>query len=436
MKKILLFLLISSSAWAQQSAKKVKYGINQFMLIEKVEDQEKKYNEILKEPAENLEPTALNDLRAELAYQWLAKGNVDRYRFYKATKPNFNFRQGLFLSYAVEKLFDEKKDFKNAEKISGELLDDVATGKIEAMAVRPAVLLEVNAGANAKLGNIDLAKEMIAKSTEQESSSDRLIKYFKDSQANFLNRSAIVLLAAGAHQKAFDMLENAFKEAESNSYMVSTFKDAYKKVKGSDKGFEDLLKSLKTYAYQKYYKEVEKMYVATPQPTLDGTFPDPGDATKSLVSFRATKPVKEVKMRNLAGQLVNLGDYSGKILAIDFWTTGCTPCVAAFAGFEKVVADYNKDEFQMFVVNVFEERSTVKAFAAQKPIILDVLQDEENKMYDVRATPSKIVFDPMGNIRFFATGYAGSTDREYYKLKAMVEIIKARISGKETSKSK
>ncbi|MBB6240320.1 thiol-disulfide isomerase/thioredoxin [Pedobacter sp. AK013] len=425
MKKILLFLLISSSAWSQQSAKKAKYGLSQFMLIEKVEDQEKKYNEVIKEPAGSLEPTALNDLRAELALQWLSKGNVERYRFYKATKPKFDYRQALFLSYAVEKLFDEKKDFANAEKISKELLADLAKGTIDAMAIRPAVLLEVNAGANAKLGNVIVAKEMIAKSNTDKSSADRLIKYFRDGQSNYLNRHAIVMLAAGENEQAFDLLEKAFKEAESNSYMVATFKEAFKKVKGTDNGVEDYLKSLKKEAYQKYYKEVEKSYVTIAKQTLEGTFPDPSDATNLLTSFRATKPVNQVAMKNLAGEMVNLGDFKGKILAIDFWTTGCTPCVAAFAGFEKVIADYNKDEFQMFVVNIFEEQPTVKSFIAKKGITLDVLLDEPNKAYDVQATPTKIVFDPMGNIRFFNTGYAGSTDREYYKLKAMVEIIKA-----------
>lgn len=413
-------MLISSSAWAQQPAKKAKYGIDQFMLIEKVEDQEKKYNEVLKEPASNLTATAINDLRAELAYHWLAKGNVERYRFYKATKPKFNFRQGLFLSYAVEKLLDEKMQYADAAQISKELLED---GGYD----RTSVLLEVNAAANAKLGNVDVARKLIAQSTADKGSDVRLTKYFKDAQSNYLNRYAMVMLAAGDNQKAFDVLTKAFKEADSNPYMIFTFKEAYKKVKGTDKGFEPYLKSLQAEAYQKYYKEVEKSYVAVAQQTLDGTFPDPSDGTKLITSFRATKPVKEVNMKNLEGKIVNLGDYKGKILAIDFWTTGCTPCVAAFAGFEKVVADYNKEEFQMFVVNIFEDDRTVKAFAATKPIKLDVLQDEENKMYDVRATPSKVVFDPMGNIRFFATGYAGSTDREYYKLKAMVEIIKARI---------
>lgn len=419
MKKIVfLLLMISSTGWAQQTAKKNKYGINEFMLIERVEDQEKKYNEVLKEPAENLTPTALNDLRAELAYMWLAKGNVERYKFYKATKPKFSFRQALYLSYAVEKLLDEKRQYEDAAQISQELLNDAGTE-------RTCVLLEVNAAANARLGHVDVAKKQMAKSDADKGSADRLIKYFKDSQSNYLNRLAIVKLAAGEHQQAYDILVKAFREAESNPYMVDTFKEAFKKVKGTEDGFEDELQSLKKEAYQKYYKEVEKSYVASAQQTRDGIIPDPNDARKKLTTFRATKPVHRVTMNNLEGKMVNLGDQKGKILTLDFWTTLCTPCVAAFAGFEKVVADYKKDEFQLFVVNLFEDDQSVKAFAAQKPVRLDILRDEENMGYDVRATPTKIVFDPMGNIRFFTTGYAGSTDREYYKLKAMVEIIKA-----------
>jgi len=111
-------------------------------------------------------------------------------------------------------------------------------------------------------------------------------------------------------------------------------------------------------------------------------------------------------------------------LVIDFWTTVCTPCIAAFAGFEKIIADYKKDDLQLFVINLFEDYNTVKGFVEQKEPKLDILRDEENIAYDVQGTPTKIIFDPSGNIRFFSTGYAGSTDREYYKLKSMLEIVR------------
>ena len=145
--------------------------------------------------------------------------------------------------------------------------------------------------------------------------------------------------------------------------------------------------------------------------------------------FQAKQPVKDIVMVDLNGKPVQLANYKGKVLALDFWTTMCTPCVAAFSGFERVVADYKKEAFQMFVVNLFEEQSTVQSFVAKKGITLDVLQDQDNKAYDVQGTPTKIVFDPLGNIRFYSSGYAGSTDREYYKLKSMIEITKARYKG-------
>lgn len=428
--------LISGAVVAQQPARK-KYKFDDFMLIEKVEDQEKYYNEMMQQqPAGKVNPAATNDYRGELAFAWLTKGNVERYKHYKATNPKFTPRQFLYLTSALEKLFDEKKDYAAVALISGELLDNLEKHTLTDGVGRTPVLMELNAAANAKLGNIHVAKKMIAKSSAAEGSDNREIKYFKDMKSNYLNRYAIVMSAAGQYQTAYDTLSKAFKAAESNPAMVATFRDVYQKLKGSDKGFEEYLASLKNEAYQEYYREVEKMYIALPQKTLEGTMPDPEGGPKPVTTFRAKTPVKDITLQKLDGKSVHLGDYTGKILAIDFWTTLCTPCVAAFSGFEHVVADYNKDEFQLFVINLFETSATVKAYVAQKGITLNVLQDEENTAYDVQGTPTKIIFDPMGNIRFYSSGYAGSTDREYYKLKAMVEITKARASGAVTALSK
>lgn len=437
MKKLFALLLICSSAFAQQPAKE-KYNYNDFMLIEKVEDQEKYYKEMLsQQPAEKLTEAATNDFRGELAFTWLAKGNLDRYQYYKSTNPKFNPRQFAYLTAALEKLFDEKKEYQAVAQITRQLLDDLDQKKITDLVMRTSVLRELNAASNAKLGKIEIAREMMAKSSEGEANSIRNMKYFKDMKSNYLNRYAIVMLAAGQSQTALDTLVKAFETADSNPYMVATFKEAYKTVKGSDAGFEKYLKSLKEEAYQHYYKELYPVYISSPQKTLTGTMVSQGKDKQTMTLFQAKQPVYEVSLQNLNGKPVNLAAYKGKILAIDFWTTMCTPCVAAFAGFERVVADYKKTPFQMFVINLFEDSTTVKSYVAQKGIPLDVLRDEANAYYDVQGTPTKILFDTEGNIRFYSSGYAGSTDREYYKLKAMIEIIKFRASEKDkTSKAK
>jgi thiol-disulfide isomerase/thioredoxin len=428
MKKLLLLLLISSPVFAQQ-VKTTKYNFEEFALIVHVEDQEKQYEEMLKNaPIDAAKPSMYEEYRAQLALGWLSQGNYERYWYYKNTKPKFNVLQLMYLTYAMEYLLDANKNPAELEKVSGGILKDIADGTVSDPIGRAQPIMEVNAAANAQLGNLAIAEKMLAGSSEVKDGM-RNMKYFRDARANYLNRYAIVLSAAGKDQVAFDTLSKAFREADSKPVMVNTFRQVYTKVKGSDKGFEKYLKELQQEAYQECYKEVAKLYIASPQTTLEGFFPNQRKDAKPMKLFQAKQPVKDIVMVDLNGKPVQLGNYKGKVLALDFWTTMCTPCVAAFSGFERVVADYKKEAFQMFVVNLFEEQATVQSFVAKKSITLDVLQDQDNKAYDVQGTPTKIVFDPLGNIRFYSSGYAGSTDREYYKLKSMVEITKARYKG-------
>lgn len=428
MRKLILLLLISSSVFAQQ-AKSTKYNFQDFALIVNVEDQERQYNEMLKaNPVDPAKPTMYGEYRAQLALGWLTRGNFERYWYYKNTNPKFNVLQLTYLAYAMEYLLDANKNPAELEKVSGGILKDIEAGAISDEIGRAQPIMEVNATVNAQLGNIETAVKLLAKSSEVKGAI-RDMKYFRDSKANYLNRYAIVMSAAGKNQIAFDTLSKAFREAESNPVMVNTFREVYKKLKGNETGFEQYLKSLQDEAYEECYKEVEKSYIASSKKTLDGFFPNPRKEEGPMKLFEAKQPVKDISLLDLNGKSVSLGDYKGKVLALDFWSTLCTPCVAAFSGFERVVADYKKDVFQMFVVNLFEDQATVKSFVAKKGIALDVLHDEENKAYNIQGTPTKIVFDPLGNIRFYSAGYAGSTDREYYKLKSMVEITKARYKG-------
>lgn len=428
MKKLILLLLISGSAWAQQTAGK-KHNLEDFNLIASVEDQELYYNELLKQsPPDRNKPGMYNEYRAQLAIGWLTKGNIERYQYYMRTDPKFSVINLVDLTYTLEYMVDEDKHIPIVEQASRDLLDKLEKGTLSDGVSRTQVLLEVNALANAKLGKLDVAMKNIARSG-QEKDNARDLKYFRDSKAKYLTRYGLILSAAGEHKRALDTLTKALRNADSNPKMVAVYKEIYKKLHGNTEGVDQYVKSLQDEAYQKYFKEVEKTYIADETQTITGKFPDPDGSGKMLTLFNADKPVKDIALTNLAEQQIKFADYAGKILVVDFWTTGCTPCVAAFSGFERVVADYRSEPFQLFVVNLFESLPAVRTFVARRGITLDVLRDEPNTAFNINGTPTKIIYDPMGNIRFYAVGYAGSTDREYYKLKAMVEIVKGRSAA-------
>ena len=236
MKNILIFLLISSSAWAQQK-KIVKYNYNDFNLLVKVEDKDKYYKEMLQEkPEDKAKPGQYNDYRSALAVGWLAKGNLERYHYYTKNGPEFSFPELVNFTYALEYLVEDSKNLSLVEQVSREYLDrlDKAKTNDELTLDRMQVLLEVNAMANAKLGNVDIAMKNIARSSAIKGM--REAKYFRDSKSNYLNRYGIVLAAAGQQQKALDLLIEAVRNADSNPRLVATLRAVYVKVKGNDNG--------------------------------------------------------------------------------------------------------------------------------------------------------------------------------------------------------
>lgn len=401
-KMILLLLLVSQSFWAQTSSKKNYEG---FSFITDVNKAEIYYNEFLQEnSSNNLGKEQLSPFQAQLAADWLAADNLEKYNYYKNLNPDFSAVHLLDLCNVLESWSDQGKNTDLVEKISSDLLNELDKGSLSDGIGRTQILYEVNAVANARLGNIDLAMKNIEKSS-QVKDGIRDEKYFKDSKANYLNRYSIILSTAGQDQKAFDILTKAVRDADSNPLLLETLKKLYAKVKGNSDGCDKYIADLQNEAYQNVYKKVEKEYI------------------------KAIKPMPKTIIADLNGKNVNLADYKGKILVIDFWATLCKPCVAAFSGFELVVEEYKNEPFQLFVIDLFETQETVKAFVTKKHITLDVLHDEESKAGDIysiqtKGTPTKIVFDYDGNIRFDSSGYQGSTHREYYKLKSMVEIIK------------
>lgn len=400
--------MVSGSVYAQQKSQQIA---KQFNALVKVEDEEKFYNDLIaKSPADPLKPDQYSEYRAQLAVDWLINGNMDKYKFYKNTNPKFTAIQLFDLSNLLEYWVDDNKNVAVVEQISKQILDEIAKKMHDDTFGRNGILLEVNAVANAMLGNIDIAMKNIEKSGAD--ATFRNMPYFRNSKANYLNRLGAILSAAGQHERALDTLSNAVRTAISTPKTIVTLKAVYQKAKGSSSGVDKYITTLQDEAYQKIAKEVEKAWIAN------------------------TKIVPDITLTDLNGKAVKLSDYKGKIVVIDFWSTVCKPCVAAFPAFERAVDFYKNEPFQLFVINEGETPDIVKPYMDKKGYKLDVIFDNDEAIFkalDALGTPQKFIIDANGNINQTGIGYAGSDDKEFYKLKAMVELTKARSSDRSVA---
>lgn len=99
---------------------------------------------------------------------------------------------------------------------------------------------------------------------------------------------------------------------------------------------------------------------------------------------------------------VQLSDFRGKVLVLDFWATWCGPCREMMPGMEGLYNTYRDKGVQILAISN-EERSVVERFKAGRaetyPVYLDTNQ-EANKQYEVVAYPTIVVIDRQGKVVF------------------------------------
>lgn len=115
----------------------------------------------------------------------------------------------------------------------------------------------------------------------------------------------------------------------------------------------------------------------------------------------------------LDGTPVNISDWKGKVVIIDYWATWCGPCRQSFPSLQKLYERYKNDpNVVIAVVNVWERSEdrvkTVKDFLAKNtnltfPMFMDK-DDSVVRKFGVTGIPTKFYIGKDGRIQFKEVG--------------------------------
>lgn len=122
----------------------------------------------------------------------------------------------------------------------------------------------------------------------------------------------------------------------------------------------------------------------------------------------------ELNLMDLEGNPVNLSDYKGTYVMVNFWTTWCKYCVQEMPDLVAFQEKY-KDELKIIAVNVAEDQKTVEAFLKKNDIDLTIAMDSEGKIaesYYVNSYPTTFFIDRAGKIVGFVPGMLTAKDME------------------------
>jgi len=110
---------------------------------------------------------------------------------------------------------------------------------------------------------------------------------------------------------------------------------------------------------------------------------------------------------DLDGQRYRLGDFSGRVVLVEFWATWCGPCRLQADILARLYDDVRTDGVEFLAVSLGEPEDVVRKFSRKKPFPYPVLLDPEETLgyaLDVYALPTVMILDKGGRISFLRPG--------------------------------
>lgn len=125
---------------------------------------------------------------------------------------------------------------------------------------------------------------------------------------------------------------------------------------------------------------------------------------KLLRNLEPGMPAPEFTQNNPEGNPINLTDFKGKYLLIDFWASWCVPCRNANPTVVAMYNKYNEKGFTILGVSMDDNREKwleaieVDGLVWAQVSVLKGWNNPVGKLYAVNGIPHAILIDPDGNI--------------------------------------
>lgn len=114
--------------------------------------------------------------------------------------------------------------------------------------------------------------------------------------------------------------------------------------------------------------------------------------------------------------VLDLAQYRGKVVYIDFWASWCGPCKLSFPWMNQLRQQYGAKDLVIVTVNVDHDRAPATAFLNSVGGTLPVIYDPQGVLatrYKVAGMPTSILIGRDGQQRFVHHGYFPNKTAEY-----------------------
>ncbi|MBO9681229.1 MAG: TlpA family protein disulfide reductase [Flavisolibacter sp.] len=137
-------------------------------------------------------------------------------------------------------------------------------------------------------------------------------------------------------------------------------------------------------------------------------------------------PAPDFTRKAMQGQSIQLSKLKGQVVVLNFWSTGCIPCIEEISTLNRLVKQYAKKNVAFISVTP-NNAKTLKAFFVKHPFHFTTIPESDDLRKNVFKLPSVIpytvVIDTKGKISKLWFGNLGSDTFKFYQ-----EAIKDALS--------
>jgi peroxiredoxin len=116
------------------------------------------------------------------------------------------------------------------------------------------------------------------------------------------------------------------------------------------------------------------------------------------------------------GSTIQLSQFKGQVVMINFWASWCVPCRKEMPLLETIYKKYKPLGFTLIGVNVEPDQKDAEKFLAQTPVTFPVLFDAKSQvsgLYNVQVMPTTVFIDRKGNVRMVHQSYQDGAENQY-----------------------
>ena len=114
--------------------------------------------------------------------------------------------------------------------------------------------------------------------------------------------------------------------------------------------------------------------------------------------------VDKINLTDLKGQPIDLKQYEGKTIFINFWATWCKPCIEEMPSIndaQKILQNENL----VFLMASAETAEEIESFGTNNNYKFNYVRIENSEEMNIQGLPTTFIFDSKGQLAFSETGY-------------------------------